>query len=94
MIELINKMANAILFLFCVWAVLEKRCETYVMGTLVLSLVAISALMNVIRPESFGLLATHFEVIVNVVVALAVSWYWLRWRKVHRTCTKDSHAPD
>jgi len=93
MIELINKIANSIMFLFCLWAVLEKQCKTQLIGTFSLSLVAMSTLMNIIRPENIGLVESHFEVIVNVVVAGAVSWYWLRWRKVNNR-TKDNHAPD
>lgn len=94
MIEFINKVANLIMFLFCLWAVLEKHCKTHLIGTLALSLVAMSTLMNIIRPESVGLVEAHFEVSVNVVVALAVIWYWVRWRKMYCNVTKDDHAPD
>jgi hypothetical protein len=93
MIEIVNKAANVILLFFCIWAVLEKRCKTRLIGTFTLSLVGLAAFAHIIQPLNMGFIADYVEVVVNVVVASAVIWYWLKWQRIHH-CTEDDHAPD
>lgn len=88
MIQLINVLANLILLVFCLWAVLDKELETHIFGTLALSITAISAFVNMTRPEVFGILSMQSEVLVNVSVAVLVVWFWRYCRKLRKRKTK------
>ncbi len=80
--EMMNNLANLIVVMFCVWAVLEKRCKTYFMGTFTLSIVALS-LITFVPPESPGIIESCFDVILDMAAAMCVSGYWLQWQKIH-----------
>ncbi|PFH07845.1 hypothetical protein BCF11_0192 [Collimonas sp. PA-H2] len=79
MIQLINTLANLVLLVFCLWAVLNKHLETQVFGTAALSLVAITSFVNVMRPDAFGFWSEQSEVVSNVAVAILAVWFWRRW---------------
>jgi prolipoprotein diacylglyceryltransferase len=81
MIQLINTLANVVMMMFCLWAVLNKHLETRIFGTAALSLTAITSFINVLRPDSFGFLGEQSEVLSNAAVAILAVWFWLRWRK-------------
>lgn len=81
MIQQINILANAVLLLFCLWAVLNKRLDTQVFGTAALSFVAITSFVNIVRPDIFGFWAEQSEVMSNVAVAVLAVWFWRRWHK-------------
>ncbi|WP_041742278.1 hypothetical protein [Collimonas fungivorans] len=81
MIQLVNTIANLVLLVFCLWAVLNKRLDTQVFGTVALSLVAITSFVNITRPDVFGFWAEQSEVLSNVAVAILAVWFFLRWRK-------------
>ncbi|MDB5768010.1 MAG: hypothetical protein JWQ61_2824 [Collimonas fungivorans] len=79
MIQLINMLANLVLLVFCLWAVLNTQLETKVFGTVALSLVAITSFVNIVRPDTFGFWSEQSEVVSNVAVAVLAVWFWRRW---------------
>jgi membrane protein implicated in regulation of membrane protease activity len=81
MIQLINTLANLVLLVFCLWAVLNKHLETQVLGTSALSLVAIASFVNIMRPDAFGFWSEQFEGVSNVAVAILAAWFWRRWHQ-------------
>lgn len=81
MIQLINALANLVLLVFCLWAVLNKQLETQVFGTFALSLVAITSFVNITRPGLLGFWAEQSEVMSNAAIAVLAVWFWLRWCK-------------
>jgi hypothetical protein len=83
MIQAINVLANLVLVAFCLWAVLNKRLETRVLGTAALSLVAMTSFVNIMRPDAFGFWSEQAEMMSNVAVAILAVWFWLRWRKCY-----------
>ena len=76
---LINTVANLILFIFCVWAVLDLRVHTKLLGTVVLSLVGIFALLNIGQPTYFGMLPEYYTTGLSIALAIAAIWFWWRW---------------
>ncbi|WP_211475091.1 hypothetical protein [Collimonas humicola] len=81
MIQLINTLANLVLLVFCLWAVLNKHLETQALGTSALSLVAITSFVNIMRPDAFGFWSEQSEVVSNVAVAILAVWFWRRWHQ-------------
>ncbi|WP_211441379.1 hypothetical protein [Collimonas humicola] len=81
MIQLINTLANLVLLVFCLWAVLNRHLETRALGTSALSLVAITSFVNIMRPDVLGFWSEQSEVVSNVAVAILAVWFWRRWRQ-------------
>ncbi|BCL86718.1 hypothetical protein ACNRBV_10220 [Ralstonia pseudosolanacearum] len=70
----INQMANAIIFVGSLWAVLTHQVPTRTGGALVLALVNFAALGNIVAR---GACHSWPEVALNVAVALCVVWaFW------------------
>lgn len=84
-LEGINYLSNIIILVFCIWAVLDKRVQTHLKGTLVLGFVAIVAGLNIAKPGALGLLPHHFQVILNMGIAGALVWFYFHWRSKYLT---------
>ncbi|TDK68048.1 hypothetical protein [Sapientia aquatica] len=82
MMSLINQISNGVMLVLCLWAVLDQRVRTGMLGTILFGLVGIAAFINICRPEQL-LISEHAEVLLNAVQALLSIWFWLRWRHSH-----------
>lgn len=76
----INTISCLIIFTFCAWTVLDKRVHTKVAGTTILSCVGVAALLNISRPDYFGLLPFHYTTGLNLFMAIAAIWFWIKWK--------------
>lgn len=80
----INTISCLIIFTFCAWTVLDKRVHTGVLGTSILGCVGVAALLNISRPDYFGLLPFHYTTCLNLMLAVAAIWFRLNWKDPRR----------
>ncbi|MDC6179047.1 hypothetical protein C2I33_08525 [Ralstonia solanacearum] len=74
LLTLINQLANAVIFMASLWAVLTNKVPTRTGGALVLALVNFAALGNIVAR---GACHSWPEVALNVAVALCAVWaFW------------------
>lgn len=76
----LNTICCVIIFSFCAWTVLDKRVHTGVLGTSILGSVGVAALLNISRPDYFGLLPFHYTTGLNLMLAVAAIWFRLTWK--------------
>lgn len=87
MLASINVMANAIIFVGALWAVLTHKVPTRTGGAVVLALVNAAALGNMVIP---GACHSVPEVALNVAVAIGALWGF--WRLELRCWLKKRSA--
>lgn len=88
----LNIIFNSIILAFCVWTVLDKRVHLKSVGTMLMGTVGIFSLLNMTRPDFFGLLPEHYALMLNGSIASAATWFYLQWedpRKHDRRLFKD-----
>lgn len=88
MLASINVLANAIIFLGSLWAVLTKKVPTRTGGALVLALVNFAALGNMAVPG-----ACHSTPEIALNVAVAIGALWAIWRLELRSHLHERGQP-
>jgi len=83
-IDLINTVANAVIVIFCVWAVLDRRVHTRLVGTALLAIVGVCAALNIARTDFEWFLPANYAVALNVALAGLAIWFWVTWHDPRR----------
>lgn len=83
----VNLVANAIVLAICVWAVLNQRVDTRVIGTISLSSLGLFAALNLLRLGQFGGQAEKPEAMMNVSLACLLVWMCRRYRCHLNACS-------
>ncbi|KAF3461753.1 hypothetical protein ACI2S5_22510 [Ralstonia nicotianae] len=86
----INQMANAIIFVGSLWAVLTYQVPTRTGGAVVLALVNFASLGNLVIP---GTCHSAPEVALNVAVAIGALWAFWRLELRRRFPGEGGHEP-
>ncbi len=80
LLTLINQLANAVIFMGSLWAVLTHKVPTRTGGALVLALVNFAALGNIVAR---GACHSWPEVTLNAAMALGAVWVFWRLELCH-----------
>jgi hypothetical protein len=81
MIWWINFVSNMIVLAICLWAVLNPRVETKIVGTVSLSSLGIFSALTVLKPGMLGFWETEAQTMANVSLAALFLWGFLRYRR-------------
>ena len=81
MIWWVNFISNAIVLSVCLWAVLNPKVETRIVGTFSLSSLGIFSALNILRPGVFGFWETESQTMANVSLACLFLWVYIRYQR-------------
>ena len=81
MIWWINFVSNMIVLAICLWAVLNPKVETKIVGTISLSSLGIFSALTVLKPGMLGFWETEAQTMANVSLAALFLWGFLRYRR-------------
>lgn len=84
MIWWVNLISNAVLLSVCLWAVLNQRIDTKIVGTLSLSSLGIFAAMNLLKLRDISGRGDAAQAMVNASVACLFVWFCLRYQRYLR----------
>ena len=80
-----NLVSNAMVLAVCVWAVLNQRVETKVVGTISLSSLGLFAALNLLRLSEFDWRGGMPQAMTNVSLACLLVWMFLRYQRYLKT---------
>lgn len=81
MIWWVNLISNAIVLSVCLWAVLNQRVDTKIVGTISLSSLGIFAAMNLLRLGEISWQGGESQAMVSASVACLFIWVYLRYQR-------------
>ena len=81
MIWWVNLISNAVLLSVCLWAVLNQRVDTKIVGTISLSSLGIFAAMNLLKLGELGWQGGGSQAMANASVACLLIWLFLRYQR-------------
>lgn len=87
-----NIMVNCITAFIFGAASIDSRVHNKTLGAIGLSIGCIGSILNMVRPDFFGLLSVEFAILINTAVALACIYWRITWRdprKYDRELFKD-----
>lgn len=76
-----NFVSNAIVLAVCVWAVLNPRVHTHIVGTVSLSCLGLFSAMSIFKPGFAGFFSAQSQTFANVSLACLALWFYLRFRQ-------------
>ena len=81
MIWWVNLISNVVLLSACLWAVLNQRIDTKIVGTLALSSLGIFAALNLLKLREVSGQGDESQAMVNASVACLFVWLCLRYQR-------------
>lgn len=92
MIWWVNLVSNAIVLAVCLWAVLNQRVETKIVGTISLSSLGIFAAMNLLMLGELSWQGGGSQAMANASVACLLTWVFLRYQRYLRAAASRTEA--
>jgi len=83
-INIIDTLANIIVLGVSMWAVLNKKINTGVVGTLCLSFLGMFSLISVLKPKQLELINQQSEMLIHVTLACFASWFFMKYRHFYK----------
>lgn len=74
-----NLVSNAVVLAVCIWAVLNQRVDTKIVGTLSLSSLGLFAAINLLRLADFEWHGGAPQAMTNVSLACLLVWMFVRY---------------
>lgn len=84
MIWWVNLISNAVLLSLCLWAVLNQRVDTRIVGTISLSSLGLFAAMNLLKLRDISWQGNESQAMVNASMACLFVWLGLRYQRYLR----------
>lgn len=81
MIWWVNLVSNSVLLSVCLWAVLNQRVDTKIVGTISLSSLGIFAALNLLKLGEISWQGGESQAMVNASVASLFVWVYLRYQR-------------
>jgi hypothetical protein len=81
MIWWVNLISNAVLLSLCLWAVLNQRVDTRIVGTISLSSLGLFAAMNLLKLRDISWQGNESQAMVNASMACLFVWLGLRYQR-------------
>jgi hypothetical protein len=92
MIWWINFTSNAIVLAVCLWAVLNPRVHTKIVGTVSMSSLGLFSAMNILKPGFAGVFSIESQTFANASLACLALWFYVRYQ--HYLTEGKSHESD
>lgn len=92
LIQLINYLFNAPIFMVAAWASLDPRVRIKFSGSVFWGVLMVGAAANMQVPTLFGLLPISVAQFINFSISAACVWFRIKWkdeRQVDRTIFLD-----
>ena len=84
MIWWLNVISSAIILAVCLWAVLNPRVETRIVGTISRSGLGLFSALNILKPGFAGFFSDHSQTMANVSLATLALWCYVHYREYLR----------
>ena len=88
----VNLISNALVLSVCVWAVLNQRVDTKIVGTISLSSLGIFAALNLLKLGETSWQGGESQAMANASVACLLVWVFLRYQRYLRARAMKSRA--
>lgn len=79
-----NIMVNCITAFICGAASIDSRVHNKTLGAIALSIGSIGSILNMVRPDFFGLLPVSIAICLNSASAIAALYWRITWKDPRR----------